>query len=283
MSKKEQIFRLSGGLGNQFFSFAAAYQCCKERGEALALDVSTQEAPWFFRDFDLSHYAIEYDRKISYRLGDKWYDHLFLNHLFRRIAIGFFTPSLYEKSVTPLREDVFSGLKRRTYIIGDWQSEIMFSKYEPDIRRMFVYQDALSDGAEGWMSKIKGDTGSIAVHARRGDYVQIGCALDSGYFVRAVEAMAQKVADPVFYCFSEDLKWLENAVKDLPYRFKFVDYVSDKKGIEDFELMRVCRHQIAANSTYSWWAAWLNTNSEKVVIHPATKQNGFWPAEWIQI
>ena len=121
MDKGIQIFRLSGGLGNQFFSFAAGYQCCKERGEKLALDVSTQEAAWFFRNFDLSNYAIEYDKKISYRLGDKWYDHLFLNHLFRRLAIGFFTPTLSERMVN----DAGCGVVSLSYVrSGEFDREL---------------------------------------------------------------------------------------------------------------------------------------------------------------
>ena len=283
MRKKEQIFRLSGGLGNQFFSFAAAYQCCKERGEALALDVSTQEAPWFFRDFDLSHYAIEYDRKISYRLGDKWYDHLLLNHIFRRTAIGLFTPTLTEKSVRPLKPDVFNRLNRKTYIVGDWQREFLFKNYEDDIRRMYVYRGTLSDGATKWMEEIQKEKSSIAVHARRGDYVQIGCTLGTDYYKKAIELMAEKVDDPFFFCFSEDLEWLRDVVKDLPYQFRFVDYDSDQKGIEDFELMRACGNQIVANSTYSWWAAWLNDCKEKTVVRPSTHNKDFWPAEWLQV
>ena len=69
------IFRLSGGLGNQFFSFAAGYRFCREKGEVFGLDVSTQCADWFFRDFDLANYDIRYDKEVLYRLGDNRMDH----------------------------------------------------------------------------------------------------------------------------------------------------------------------------------------------------------------
>ncbi len=284
MNKKRlQIFRLSGGLGNQFFSYAAAYQCCKENGYRLGLDVSTQEAKWFFRNYDLQNYAIEVDQKISYRLGDKLWDHLLLNHVCRRMAIGFFTPTIYEDK-SSFRPDVFKPLSKRTYyLIGDWQRLQYFDKYADDIKKMFVYQKALSDGATNWKTAIMKEKNSVAVHARRGDYVSLNAALESDYFIKAIELMGGKLQNPTFYCFSEDIGWLKEALSSLQekYRFEYVEYDSDEKGIEDFELMRLCNHQIVANSTYSWWAAYLNSNPEKTVIHPNTHNDDFWPREWI--
>ena len=116
------IFRLSGGLGNQFFSFATAYQVCKDKNQVFGLDVSTQCADWFFRDFDLAHYAIHYDKKICYRLGDDKIDHLLLNHIHRRAAIGLFTPTVRERKTRTYDPEVFDFPYQTAYIIGDWQS-----------------------------------------------------------------------------------------------------------------------------------------------------------------
>ncbi len=276
---------MSGGLGNQFFSYAAAYQCCKEHHYRLALDTSTQEATWFFRNYDLQHYAIELDEKVTYRIGDGLWDHLLLNHLCRRRAIGFFTPVLYEDKTT-YHPEVFEPLKKGThYIIGDWQRLPYIDRYPKDLQRMFTYQKELSKGAKAWADRIRMSNESVAVHARRGDYVALNATLSAQYFIAAIEVMGKTLKHPTFYCFSEDLNWLREALLPLheKYEFVYVNYNSQEKGIEDFELMRMCRHQIVANSTYSWWAAYLNTNPHKTVIHPKTDKTEYWPEEWIAL
>ena len=280
------IFRLSGGLGNQFFSFAAAYHICREKNRVFGLDVSTQCADWFFRDFDLSHYDIHYDKKICYRLGDDRIDHLLLNHVCRRAALGLLTPTVKERKRRTYDPEVFDVPYRNAYFVGDWQSYKYFQDSEADIRRMFVYQDAFSKGAEAIKERIAGTPQSVGVHFRRGDYVNLNITIDPKYYHDAIVMAAQKLDDPVFFCFSEDLEWVKQNVSDLPYHFEFIEYESDQKGLEDFELLRSCRNIITCNSTYSWWAAWLNEEKDRLVIHPEMENwqgDDFWPAEWEKI
>ncbi len=283
------IFRLSGGFGNQLWSFAAAYACAKEQGQILALDTSTQEAAWFFRDYDIGHYDIRFDQKICYRLGDAKLDHLLWNHVYRRAALGLFTPTVKEKDKSVYDPHAFdrsaNGYKGRVYYVGDWQHARYFEKYEEDIRKMFVYKEPLSEEAGHIKEEIMYTPNSVAVHVRRGDYVRIGIAQNAGFYRNAVECMAEKLGkDAVFYCFSEDLEWVRDAFKNLPYEFRYMDYESDNKGLEDFELMRCCRHNIISRSSYSWWAARLNINPDKIVVYPRTEHSQdphTWPASWI--
>ncbi len=277
------IFRLSGGLGNQFFSFAAGYSICKEKGVPFGLDVSTQCAEWFFRDFDIDNYNICYDKQILYRIGNQKIDHLLLNHINRRQAIGLFTPTVKERNPHVYDPELFNFSYKHVYIIGDWQSWKYFEKYSQEIRDMFTYKNPLSPGAEAWKNRIQQDKNSIAVHVRRGDYVKLNITIDDQYYVDAVKMAAAQIKDPVFYCFSEDTEWVRHLFKDLPYPFVYMDYESDRKGLEDFELLRSCHHVITCNSTYSWWAAWLNPNPDKLVIHPEKEYwegEDFWPSEW---
>ena len=151
---------------------------------------------------------------------------------------------------------------------------------------MFVFQDAFSKGAEEIRQKIAATPQSVGVHCRRGDYVNLNITIDPKYYHDAIVMAAQQLDDPVFYCFSEDLEWVKQNVADLPYHFEFVEYDSNLKGIEDFELLRSCKHIITCNSTYSWWAAWLNDNPDKLIIHPEMENwqgDDFWPAEWKKI
>ena len=282
------IFRLSGGFGNQLWSFAAGYQLAKETGEKYAIDISTQEAPWFFRNYDIGHYDIKFDKKICYKLGDGKLDHLFWNHFHRRLGLGLFTPTIKECDKEVCDLSVFDVQKKgkTIYYVGDWQHMGYIEKYQDDIRKMFVYKEKLSDIA----LKFKGEISelgqkSVAVHVRRGDYVRIGIAQNEDYYRNAVCRMAETVGrDAVFYCFSEDIEWVRNAFKELPYKFVYMDYESEMKDLEDFELMRICAHQIISRSTYSWWAAWLNENKDKVVIYPHTdnhEDSQTWSDKWI--
>lgn len=280
------IFRLSGGLGNQFFSFAAGYSICKDKGELFGLDVSTQCADWFFRDFDLDNYDIHYDKKFLYRLGDAKIDHYLLNHICRRRSIGLFTPVVKERQRKQYDPELFSFSYKTAYVIGDWQSWRYFAGYESDIRKMFVYQSEMSPDAKRLKKQLQDDEKSVSVHIRRGDYVKLNNTVTDNYFADAIQLAAAKIPNPVFYCFSEDTEWAKVAFKDLPYQFVHMEYNSDNKGLEDFELMRSCHHQIICNSTYSWWAAWLNNNSNKLVIHPETagwEGPDFWPETWCGI
>lgn len=277
------IFRLSGGFGNQLFSFAAGYQVAKGRHETNAIDTSTQEAPWFFRNLDIAHYDIHYDKKICYTLGDRKIDHLLLNHIHRRAALGLFTPTVKERNLYHYDPDIFNGNHGTVYYIGDWQCPQYFAHYEEDIRRMFIYHDQLSEEAAVLKQEIINTPNSVAVYARRGDYVQIGISLDQQFYRSCVMKIAEQVQDPVFYLFSEDPAWIMKAMQGLPYSFRLMDYASSQKRLEDFELMRNCHHQIVSNSTYSWWAAWLNENPGKIILRPnsgARKDTDFWPENW---
>ena len=281
------IFWLSGGFGNQLFSFAAGYQLAKDRKETFAIDTSAQEAPWFFRNYDIGHYNIHYDKKICYPLGNRKIDHYLLNHVHRRKAIGLFTPTIKERYKYHYDPELFNTYFGTAYYVGFWQCPKYFSHYESDIREMFVYTGPLSKQADQLQKEISSNPNSVAVHARRGDYVKIGIALEPAFYRNAIERMAEQMENPVFYLFSEDPDWILNAVKDLPFQFRLMNYQSPDKGIEDFELMRSCKHQIISNSTYSWWAAWLNDNPNKIILRPSSglseDTSEFWPPEWQQL
>ncbi len=281
-----KIFRLSGGLGNQFFSYAACYQYCRDHNEPIVLDTSTQEAEWFFRDFDLSHYNIRIDKKICYRLGDAWYDHLLLNHLFRRKAIGIFTPTIYQQR-GGFHPETFDDLPNTCYMIGDWQYLGYFERYSDELRELFTYKEKLSSGAELMKSKIDKANCSVAIHARRGDKALMGAVLEGQYFIEAVNQAAETLGQSQisFFCFSEDTDWLRRTFVGVEkkYNFVYMDYESDNKGLEDFELMRHCKHQIISDSTYSYWAAYLNSNHDKKVFYQRNRRKGYWPEEWIPV
>ena len=157
-------------------------------------------------------------------------------------------------------------------------------KIEKEVREAFTFPKIRDSKNQETMKQILSEN-AVAIHARRGDIAAMGGALGEEYFLKAIELMTERVNNPSFFCFSEDTNWLRKALApaEKEYEFTFMDYRSSLKGLEDFELMRKCQHQIIANSTYSWWAAYLNNNVNKVVIYPYTKKEYYWPKQWIAL
>ena len=114
---------------------------------------------------------------------------------------------------------------------------------------------------------------SVSVHIRRGDYISnkdtnalLGvCPMD--YYDRAIAYIVERVVNPCFYFFSDDIAWVRRTFS-LPFQSRFVDHNSGRQSFNDMRLMSLCRHHIIANSSFSWWGAWLGRNGDKTVIAP---------------
>ncbi|MBO6137103.1 MAG: alpha-1,2-fucosyltransferase, partial [Lachnospiraceae bacterium] len=124
---------------------------------------------------------------------------------------------------------------------------------------------------------------SVSVHVRRGDFVRLGTDLPESYYKKAMDYFRANTEDPVFYCFSDDIEYCKRLFGDT------VKYVEGNDALRDFWTMSLCRHNITANSTFSAWAAWINKNDDKVVIHPANwhgkesteVDERIWPEKWV--
>jgi hypothetical protein len=159
-----------------------------------------------------------------------------------------------------------------TYFDGYWQNEKYFKRHEQLIRRCFTFKAPLFGNNQLLANQIQAEN-SIAVHVRRGDYAsnqQVNsvhgvCSIE--YYQAAVCFIAEKLTDPKLYIFSDEPEWVaQNMTFDYP-----VTYVSHNTGdssFEDMRLMSLCKHNIIANSSFSWWGAWLNNNPKKMVVAP---------------
>jgi len=183
-----------------------------------------------------------------------------------------------------------SKLSDNTYIEGYWQSEKYFKSIENIIRQEVTLKKPFFNKYKSLIDK----TNSIAIHIRKGDYVTDMktneahgvCPLD--YYYTAIKKIVESVALPHFFVFSDDITWAKNNLK-----IKHpVIFVSDKqnKNHEELMLMSMCKHQIIANSAFSWWGAWLNNNPNKIVIAPRKWFNNLSintkdliPEPWIKI
>lgn len=153
---------------------------------------------------------------------------------------------------------------RRGLIDGYWQSERYFLDIADVIRKDFTFPEpsARNKALAGELSSCL----SVSIHVRRGDYLGGFPVMDESYFEPAMAYFLEKYKDVCFYVFSNDLNWCREHLK--AKRISFVDGNTGKDSPWDMWLMTQCKHNIIANSTFSWWGAWLNTNEGKEVIAP---------------
>ena len=163
------------------------------------------------------------------------------------------------------------------YYDGYWQHEEYFCDVKETIWEAFSFPEP-ADGQNKEIIALLRASESVSLHVRRGDYVNhplFRGICDSDYYKRAIHYIEERV-NPRLYCvFSNDMAWCESYLPGLLPGKKVV-YVDWNKGAEsyvDMQLMSLCRHNIIANSSFSWWGAWLNRNPQKVVVAPERWMN----------
>lgn len=265
--------KLCGGLGNQMFQYAAGLRLANDVGAPLILDVAAfADDPQ--RSYQLDHFAIsgrvmspveaEAMRPTAARLHPR------LSRLFGRLL-----PS----GLNYVRETGFTYdpavLRARppAYLDGYWQSERYFVAMAERVRKEFALAQPMSAARQPLLAAIRGVM-AVSVHVRRGDYVSNPAAnayhgtCAPEWYSQAIARMAALVDGPVFFVFSDDPDWAR-ANLTVPDGTTFVDPQDDGRDFEDMHLMAACRHHIIANSSFSWWGAWLNPSPDKRVIAPA--------------
>lgn len=266
--KDKLILKLNGGLGNQMFQWALARMLEETTDMDVYLDMS-YFSNRYARPFELGIF------KLEPKLVEDFWTKLRLAIIWRLRAIlkweKFLGLTLYSESSFNFDNNI-NRIKADTFIEGFFQSEKYFKSIEEKLRDDFIF--IKSPDAEN--NKLRLDIcskNSISLHIRRGDYVQkkryqnvyANCSLD--YYKRGVEYIAQKHPEPTLYIFSDDISWVRKNLR-LPYKSIYVSHNSGDKSFEDMRLMASCKHNIIANSSFSWWGAWLNTNPDKIVIAP---------------
>ncbi|MBL8022445.1 MAG: alpha-1,2-fucosyltransferase [Leptospirales bacterium] len=279
--------RLNGGLGNQMFQYAAGRRLALNLKTDLRLDAS------IFEVHDLRSYALQ-PFPIVAALADPSEIAALLNpgfakRLLRRTGLA---RQLYVREVGLSFDPAILDLADGCYLDGYWQSEKYFKDAEQQIRADFQIQQDLPRAARELAREII-QANSISIHIRRGDYVsdphtnQVHGTMDASYYARAVSKVKERTESPSFFVFSDDPEWVRSSFQPgVPYRL----VTSDWQPFVDMHLMSLCKHNIIANSSFSWWAAWLNSNVDKVVIAPAKwfrdaslDDSSIVPESWIRL
>jgi hypothetical protein len=289
---------ICGGLGNQLFQYAFGRGVASKLKTDLSLTwIPWEEDPW---EYSLDHFRTKGHIAKDYAmLGLVWMRkrRKKFNKIYgyaKRLHIDKIIFPLYylEKEFT-FNPRMFS--KDNTCFSGVWQSEKYFKHIEDEIRKEVSLIKPLSEYSQGIMDDIR-KKNAVSLHVRRGDYISRPMSAawhgicSSEYYKNAVEFISKKVPNPHFFLFSDDHKWVEENFKWLPFPLTCVKNPSDK-NYEDMILMAACRHHVIANSSFSWWGAWLNPNKDKIVIAPknwfanAPKNNtkDLLPEEWVKM
>lgn len=257
------ISTLAGALGNQMFQYAAGRALALRRGTRLTLDLGWL-APRSRFVYELGVFPLDVGLIWSYR------------HM-RRARVT----ELLHLAPPARRQDWkrkgFSfdpgvlDLPGNARLVGYWQSEKYFTDQEEAIRADFEFREPLDERNAAVAAEIAAST-AVAVHVRRGDYVTDPGArsflgtLPLDYYVAAAELVSGGAPDAHFFVFSDDPAWCRSHLR-LGGPTTFVDHNQDR-GDEDLRLMTLCRHHIIANSSFSWWGAWLARPDGQVVVAP---------------
>ncbi|WP_165730495.1 alpha-1,2-fucosyltransferase [Polaribacter sp. 20A6] len=292
------IINLKGGLGNQMFQFAVASIVAEKSKQLVKIDntyydnVAIGATP---RNYELSIFdkffkiASEGERK-------KFLKNSYLKKIKKKIGVKYARvykePSLnYQPKLLCLNGPI--------YLEGYFQSYKYLMGWEDYIRKLYSFPiEDLGMKNKSFLKKITGSENSVGIHIRRGDYVSEKKFKDfhgictKEYYLKAIEYFTNTYKNVTFVFFSDEIDWCEREFSDIGFSTIFVKDNSGVDSWNDLFLMSSCNHNIIANSSFSWWGAWLNNNSKKQVIAPRNwyaneeankSSNDIIPESWIRL
>jgi Glycosyl transferase family 11 len=269
------ICQILGGLGNQMFQYATGRALSLALGSPLLLDLRSFRRYSLHNGFEINRVfsapvQVATDSDVSSLLS--WREGQLIRKLLKRVRY----PLLHGPHlVIEPHFNYWPRLRERdamSYLMGYWQSEKYFKDFEPTIRADFRFKTALNGENLETAIRMQG-CNSVSLHVRRGDYVTHAstakilniCSID--YYHKAITYIAEQIPSPYFFVFSDDPQWAQNNLK-IPFPVEYIDRNRGMQSYIDMQLMSLCKHHIIANSSFSWWGAWLNQNPGKLVIAP---------------
>lgn len=297
------IVNLIGGLGNQLFQYAAARSLADKHNTSLRIDLS-----WYATQTDRQYQLDEFclkakparswdylrinpylglSRMVRGLVGNRWsrilgwlIDRSGQTSIYRPGSVGGDSRELADKGMACQRffhfDPDFFGLPDNVYLSGFWQSYKYFDDVRQQVLQEIVLRRPLNSDCLALLEGIS-TVESVSIHVRRGDKVQNADynATDIEYVANAVREIEKRVEQPVYFVFTDDLEWV-TANLDIDSEVIFAGMRARMTDCEELVMMSHCKHNIIAESSFSWWGAWLNGNRDKIVISPS-------PQRWINL
>lgn len=269
------IANLKGGLGNQLFQYACSKNIALKLNQELKF---FRDKPFFSSSRkimigDIFNLKIKYISFINLSIILRFPAISLLRNLLASNKLSFLRPSSYiaEPSFT-FWPGLFNLNNQNFYLHGYWQSYKYFEGNLNTIRQDLSFNDKfLYENSDNFYFKKILKVNSVSIHLRRGDFLtnprakKFHGVCSMAYYKKSINFIMQKVKNPHFFIFSDDIEWARSNFNFIECPFTFIEKNSD---VVDFWLMSLCKHNVLANSTFSWWAGWLNKNNSKFVIAP---------------
>ncbi len=252
------------------FQYAFGYSLSKKLKQELLLDTT------LIKEDQLRNYSLDCFKISGSLISEKKFKSLFILPI--KIIRKFNFINNFYSSVNFISESSFSfnkkvlNLRGNICLDGYWQSEKYFKDVSNEIKEEFLLNKKISLRSQKLFSKIK-KTNAVSCHVRRSDYTKNSitnnihgtCSIE--WYQKCFDFILKRIKNPVFYVFSDDIEWVKS---NFPNNAEFIFAESFEKGkdYEDLYLMSQCKHNIIANSSFSWWSAWLNEHIDKIVICP---------------
>ncbi len=290
------IVRLIGGLGNQMFQYAAARHLAEIHKTELKMDISGfktyRKRKYSLWPFNIEENFASQEEITALRKSAQTTTEHLIRAVPRKPAKSILT-HVWEKKSLHFDPEILK-LPNNVYLDGFWQNEYYFADIAEIIHREFTVKTPPT-GKDREMAEQIDSCESVSLSVRRGDYVsqthvnQARGTCEVDYYCRCVKRITQDIKHPHFFVFGDDFQWARDNLK-LPWPTTFVDQNTEDKDYEDLRLISRCKHNIIANSTFSWWGAWLNRNSKKLVLAPKcwirgydNNPKGLIPKKWIEL
>lgn len=270
-----KIVNISGGLGNQMFQYAFLLALRDATGDEVLMDVSKYKTYNLHNGFELEkvfNITARCATKEELKKVTRYTTNYKLSRIYRKFLPDKKT-EIIEKMPFTYNPNIFKESLDDLFYEGIWQNYKYFDKVRSIILQEFTYKNSMSD-KNIFASKKFADRTTVSIHVRRGDYLKhknyIGlCGL--GYYTKAIAYLKSKYEKDIqFAIFSNDINWcIDNIIPQIKdYDYTLVDWNLGADSYNDMRLMSYCKINIIANSSFSWWAAYLNPNPEKIIIAP---------------
>ncbi len=263
------VSRIAGGLGNQMFQYAAGRRLAERVGAEFQHDLTPFDT-YKLHDCAIRRFSLQsrpMDRATLSRLPVR-----FGGSLWKRLLRIDGPPLALFREKGLAWQPTINTVRDNTYLVGYWQSEKYFAEIRPTLLKEFSLPSPAA-GKDLEVMKAMDESTSVMLHVRRGDYVsnagtnQIHGTCDEAYYYRAVLMLAKEYGPLHLFVFSDDPTWCRENLK-FEHATTVVDHNDASRNCEDLRLMSHAKHFITANSSFSWWAAWLSTSPGKIVCAP---------------